>query len=100
MVSSTKTKNHPAFNMIEKKNKFYDLYDLTKNYHRSQNTPAIYNIIASFYITTPNYILKSKRMLQGKIDTVIVNSISGIDIDEDYDLRIARFFSKKQNIKT
>ena len=100
LLSTTKTKNHPAFNMIEKKNKFYDLYDPTKYFYRSQNAPSIYNIVASFYITTPKYILKSKRMLEGKIDTVIVNSISGIDIDEDYDLKIARFFSNKLNVKS
>jgi len=96
VLSSTKTKNHPAFNMIEKKNKFYDLYDSTKYYYRSQDAPTLYNIVASFYITTPNYILKSKKMLEGKIDTVTVDSISGIDIDENYDLKIARFFSGKK----
>lgn len=51
---------------------------------------------ATAYVTTPTFILEKSRMWDGRVRAVMVDRVSGIDIDEPIDFELAEYFMNKR----
>ena len=47
------------------------------------------------YVIKPNYILKAKSIFEGKVTVAKFDKKSSIDIDDNYDLNLAKILFKK-----
>lgn len=104
LITATKAKRNPDFNMIIKKNdNFYKIISPTsKKIHNRQDAKKVYDVCTIAYVSTPSYILKKKDMFQGKVDMIEIPKNRSIDIDDKYDFDIAKYLFKnkiKQNVK-
>lgn len=63
---------------------------------RRQDAPAVYDQTTVAYVTTPQYILSHKDLMEGKVKAQIVDRINGVDIDSPIDFEIAEFLMKKR----
>ena len=67
-----------------------------KNYIRRQNTPKTYDMTTVVYIAKKEYIENSDRLMNGKIKAVLIPPERAIDIDTNFDLKLARhLFNEK-----
>ena len=104
LITATKAKRNPDFNMIIKKNdNFYKIISPTsKKIHNRQDAKKVYDVCTIAYVNTPSYNLKKKDMFQGKVDMIEIPKNRSIDIDDKYDFDIAKYLFKnkiKQNVK-
>lgn len=58
--------------------------------------PTVYDMTATAYVTTPTFILEKSRMWDGRVRAVMVDRVSGIDIDEPIDFELAEYFMNKR----
>ena len=82
--------------MVKIKNNFTDLLIKSKNKisHR-QSAPEVFDLTTAFYITNSNIIKKKKHIFDCKMGSVIIDKPSSIDIDDEYDFKIAKLNYKK-----
>ena len=82
------------------KNNLIQLYDpKNKNIFRRQDVKKIYNISTISYVVKPEYVLKAKNLLEGRVRAIEVPQIRAIDIDNIYDFKIAEYLYKELRIK-
>ena len=68
-----------------------------KKFYRRQQAPKVYSMSTICYVADPNYILKSKNLFDGKVSVAKFDKTSSIDIDDNFDLKIAKIlFNKKK----
>lgn len=98
----SKSDRSPYVNMIEidkeKEVKLSKSVDSSKIYRR-QDSPKIYNIVPSVYITSPKYIKENSSMWAGKISGYEIPHSRSIDIDSEIDFNFAEMLFQK-NIKS
>ncbi len=96
VTAVTKSSKNPYFNMVKIKNNFTNLLIKSKNKisHR-QSAPKVFDLTTAFYITNSNTIKKKKHIFDCKMGSVIIDKSSSIDIDDEYDFRIAKLNYKK-----
>tara|TARA_B100001057_G_C22759138_1_gene915022 strand:+ start:325 stop:1017 length:693 start_codon:yes stop_codon:yes gene_type:complete len=98
VVTIREASRNPWFNMVKlNKNKQLKILIQNKNsnYFRRQDTPLIYDLSTVATLTSPKYILKNKHKFVGKIKGVMVPNERSIDIDNQFDLKIAKLLMKK-----
>jgi len=97
VFTMSKSDRSPYVNMVEQDNEgFVNLsksVDTTKIYRR-QDSPIVFNIVPSVYVTSPKYISCNNSMWDGKISGFEVPHERGIDIDSAIDFNIAEFLHK------
>lgn len=91
-ITVTKTNRIPYFNMI-KINK-YGLVSIAEK-QKDYSKKNIFDITTVGYISTPKYILKSKNIFKGKVRSILVPRERALDIDDEYDLKLAKLLLKK-----
>ena len=99
VVSCTEASHSPYFNMIKIDDKGYASIVNTNNgtsFFRRQDAPPVYDMTATAYVTTPTFILEKSRMWDGRVRAVMVDRVSGIDIDEPIDFELAEYFMNKR----
>lgn len=64
-------------------------------FSRRQDAPIVYNMTATAYVTTPSFILNKTGIWDGHVKAVMVDRVSGIDIDEPIDFELAEYFMNK-----
>lgn len=101
VITISESSRHPAFNIVKKiKNNLIQLYDpKNKNIFRRQDVKKIYNISTISYVLKPEYVLKAKNLLEGRVRAIEVPQIRAIDIDNIYDFKIAEYLYKELRIK-
>ena len=82
--------------MLEKKGKKFKLVkNSNKKIRRRQDAPKCYDLTTVCYVFKPQYIMKTKNVLSGKVGFVNIPKERAIDIDDKIDYKIASIFSKK-----
>lgn len=102
VVSCTEASHSPYFNMIKMDDEgFASIVNRNSEapFFRRQDAPAVYDMTATAYVTTPAFILEKNSIWDGRVKAVIVDRISGIDIDEPVDFELAEYFMKKEFIE-
>lgn len=89
---------NPYFNMVViDEQKFAELViKPEKNVVRRQEAPTVYDMTTVCYAAKPDYILKTDKLLEGKIKAVIIPPERAIDIDTKLDFEIAEFLMMKR----
>ncbi len=82
---------NPYLNMGElRSNGNFEVLSSSKNFYRRQDTPKTYDISTNFYVGSPSYLMECKNIMEGKIGVVEITRMEAIDIDERYDLHLAK----------
>tara|TARA_S200000501_G_C20758436_1_gene714992 strand:+ start:268 stop:936 length:669 start_codon:yes stop_codon:yes gene_type:complete len=98
LVSVTKSRKNPYFNMLEIKNQNISLVKKTsKEIVARQKAPVVYEMNASIYIWKRDKLLKSRNLLQKSLSIYEMPQEKSIDIDTKFDLRINEMLIKKLN---
>ena len=96
LVSVTKSRKNPYFNMLEIKNRNISLVKKTsKQVVARQKSPVVYDMNASIYIWKRDKLLKSRNLLQKSLSIYEMPQEKSMDIDTKLDLRINEFLIKK-----
>ena len=61
--------------------------------HRRQDAPTFWDILTVLYITNYEYILKTSKLLAGKVGWIDIPKMRSIDIDTPFDLNYARILT-------
>ena len=89
--------NNPYFNMVEVSKKGLAKIIINKNkFYRRQEAPRVYSMSTICYVANPNYILKTKNIFDGKVTVAKFDKESSIDIDDSYDLKLAKILFNKR----
>ena len=98
LITITKPTRNPYFNMVEiKKNNFLKIVnDKNKYISNRQNAPNVFDISTVAYVSTPSFILKSKKMFDGNVDFYEIPKKRAIDIDTQLDFDIAEYLYKNK----
>ena len=99
VLSVTKSRRSPYFNMLKKTLNGYKLFINTNKFFRRQDTPDTFDVTTNFYVTNSNFIEKTQHVYDGKIKIVEIPKERSIDIDEMYDFELAEYLHKKNKKK-
>lgn len=103
VVTGTKSKRSPWYNILKvnKKTKYASvLVKSKKKILNRQSAPQTFDMTTVAYVTHPQYILKSKNLLDGRVRVCEIQQERAVDIDNYYDLRVTRLLIKnKKNEK-
>ena len=97
VITATKSKRNPWFNMVQI-DEFGQSKLINKNnaFHRRQDAPPCFDITTVAYVSTPEFILESSGIWEGRVATVVIPPERAIDIDTQMDLEFARFLSERK----
>tara|TARA_Y100001970_G_C14127015_1_gene799517 strand:- start:44 stop:748 length:705 start_codon:yes stop_codon:yes gene_type:complete len=99
-VSVCKTKKPPdLFYKINNKNFIINKFLKNKNPKNKQYFEYFYEINGAVYISKSNEYLKNKSFLSNKTLTFNMEKDYSIEIDNKFDLQIAKLFFKKNNLR-
>lgn len=93
IVAIQKTERNPWFNMVKTKNRnYFEIVNKTprKIVDIRQKAPKVYDMTTVCYVTTPEYVLKNRSIFSGNVGAVIVPQERALDIDTNFDLKVAR----------
>ena len=93
VVGINEAKKNPWFNMVIMSKNLIELANYSKKriYNR-QSAPMVYEVNTVMYIMKTNFILSKSHYFDGKIIGVKVPYPRNIDIDNKFDLEMARYF--------
>ena len=96
LITVKDPENNPYFNMVKlDKRGLAKIVINKKNFYRRQDAPKVYSMSTICYVITPNYILKDKNIFEGKVTVAKFDKKSSIDIDDNYDLNLAKILFKR-----
>ena len=93
IITIQKTERNPWFNMVKTNNKnFFEIVNKIpkKIVDVRQKAPKVYDMTTVCYVARPEFILKSKSIFSGKVGALIIPQERALDIDTNFDLKIAR----------
>lgn len=95
LFSVSEAKKNPYFNMVEKKNKTYTLSkNSNKFFFARQYLPRVYELNASIYIFSRNFLKGKKGLFNNKTSIFIMPRERSIDIDDNLDLKLVKYLIK------
>ncbi len=97
LITVKESDRNPYFNMVEldKRGLAKIVINKTKFYRR-QKAPKVYSMSTICYVVKPDFILKTKNIFDGKVSVAKFDRESSIDIDDNFDLKLARIFFKNR----
>lgn len=63
--------------------------------NRRQDAPTVYDITTVAYVARPPFVLKAKRLFDGRVRIVEIPSERAIDIDTAWDFQLAEFIASR-----
>ena len=98
VLTIVKSSKNPYFNMLEKKGKKFKLIKISNiKIRRRQEAPKCFDMTTVCYVLKPNYIMKTKDVLSGKVGFINIPKERSIDIDDKIDYKIASILAKKKD---
>ena len=103
LISASKSKKNPYFNVVEIVNKkVKKVKNLKKKILRRQDAPETYDLNASIYIYSRKFLINSKLVIKalenGSKSKAILYEMPqsrSIDIDSEFDFKLVEFLLKK-----
>lgn len=91
VVTIARSHSNPYFNMVKKDKNGYIKIVLPgkSNINQRQNAPEVFDILTVCYVANTNFVLSSNSILDGRIKAVEVPLERSIDIDTDFDFKLA-----------
>lgn len=97
VVTITEASSNPYFNMVRPTPDGLvqiALQDGGKPMRR-QDAPHLKDLTCVAYVTTPDHIMAADGVFDGRVKGVEVDKISAIDIDTEFDLKLAEMFARE-----
>lgn len=92
VVSGYRSTRSPWFNMVtvDELGLAHILLRSEQDIYRRQKAPESFDLATVAYVSRPDYLLSTPSLLSGKVRLVEVDRATAIDIDDEYDLKVAR----------
>jgi len=98
LITGTRSRKNPYFNMIEIKNGEIELSKKLKNTPVSrQLAPQVFDMNASIYIWSRDFLIKEDGLFSGKLGFYEMPEDRSIDIDSPLDWEIVKMLMEKKN---
>lgn len=98
VISVCKASRHPSFNMVLRDDQGYA--DIAMPYDqeifRRQDVPDMYDITTVAYAARSEFILSASSLFEGRIKAVEVPRERSLDIDTEFDLKLAELILTNQ----
>ena len=93
----TEAKRSPWFNMVKKDSaqNLHLILNDDKNFYNRQEVPEAFDMTTISYVSSPEFIKKSKSIFDGNVAGVYVPAERSLDIDSSLDFEIAEFLLTK-----
>ena len=97
----TEASRNPWFNMVIKnENHCIDLIlKSKKKISRRQDAPKVYDLTTVAYVLNPEFILNNNSIWDGNVKGILVPKERAIDIDDEFDFRIAEMLLEDKKMK-
>ena len=95
LISVSKARKNPYFNMVEIDKGFVKKVKNKKNIFRRQDAPKVYEMNASIYIWKREFLLNSNELFTDKMSVYIMPEERSIDIDTEFEWEIVEFLHGK-----
>lgn len=91
VITVTPAHRNPYFNMVSLDENGYARLVIPPEdaIFRRQVAPVVYDVTTVAYATRPEFILRANSVFEGKVQTITVPVERALDIDSEYDFRIA-----------
>lgn len=101
VFSVTDSRRNPYFNMVMKTDKGYERV-IQSNYNARQEAPEIFDMNASMYAYSPEFLTSGKGIFEGKCNVIKMMDTAVLDIDHEIDYEfmtvIAEYLFKKNKL--
>ncbi len=99
IITMTESSRNPWFNMVKKNDdKTIDLVlKNTNKISRRQDAPVVYDLTTVAYVLNPNFILNNDSLWDGKVKGVFIPKERAIDIDDEFDFKVAEMMLGDKN---
>ena len=93
VFSVTDSRRNPYFNMVMKTPKGYERV-INSNFNARQEAPEIYDMNASMYAYSPEFLNSGKEIFEGKCDVIKMMDTAVLDIDNENDFELMQVIAK------
>lgn len=87
VFSVTDSRRNPYFNMVMKTDKGYERV-IKSNFNARQEAPEIFDMNASMYAYSPEFLTSGKGIFEGKCDIIKMRDTAVLDIDHENDFEL------------
>lgn len=100
VITMTRARSNPYFNMVRMTADGLVTLAITDGAKpvRRQDAPKVFDMTCVAYVTTPNHIMTTDGLFDGRVKGVEVDEISAIDIDTEFDLKLAEMFAREYGL--
>lgn len=97
VMAVTSSNRNPFFNIVYRKKggKIFLVNKTNKKIFNRQNAPMTYDLTTVGNIFNPKKILKKNHIFECNVGSITVSNNSAIDIDSEFDFKIAEYVFKK-----
>lgn len=98
VVTMTSAQRSPWFNMVKANadGRLSILVDGGSEIVRRQDAPQAYDLTTLAYVVRPDFIMNHDNLWQGRVRGVLIPQERAIDIDTEFDFRIAEFLMRER----
>lgn len=98
VVTMTPAQRSPWFNMVKANadGHLSILADGSGKIARRQDAPRAYDLTTLAYVMRPDFIMNQDNLWQGRVRGVLIPQERAIDIDTEFDFRIAEFLMQER----
>lgn len=93
IFSVTEARRNPYFNMVKKTREGVERV-IQSNYNTRQDAPEIYDMNASLYAYSPDFLSSGKMIFEGKADMIEMLDTAVLDIDCEADFELMQVISQ------
>ena len=101
VLTMTPAQRSPWFNMVKVNDTgcLTILVDENKEIFRRQDSPIAYDLTTLAYVIKPDFIMNNDNLWQGQVRGVVIPQERAIDIDTEFDFKIADYLMRERLIK-
>lgn len=98
VVTTRPAERSPWFNMVRIDDKGYAsiVIEGASGVSRRQDAPRVFDLTTVAYAADPAFVLRATGMFDGRVRAVVVPRERAIDIDDQFDLDVARFLYERR----
>jgi CMP-N-acetylneuraminic acid synthetase len=97
VISVSKSNRHPSFNVVHINGggAVQLVMPLANKEAHRQDFDPVYDIAAAFYVTSPEFVLRTDSFWDGRVGAVEIPVAHAVDIDNALDFEFAEFLLKR-----
>lgn len=98
VVTGSPSARHPAFNMVSRdENGLVTLASPpASKLTRRQDVAPLYDLTTVAYVSRPSHVLAITSVLEGRVRMLAIDRRSAVDIDDEFDLEVARLLCDEE----